>query len=190
MKWTPALLVALRVLLAPLLLVLVAKSAIGDRGALGLYLLAFATDYADGNIARALGVATPRLRAADSAADTVFHLAFFAATWILHRDELRTPFLLAFLGTAGAWYGLDAFRWRRVAGFHARSARAFAAALLAWVVALYGFGVEGSLGAALAVGTVANVDGLAISLLLDKDQTDVSSSLWLLGAFARRSGGL
>jgi CDP-diacylglycerol--glycerol-3-phosphate 3-phosphatidyltransferase len=188
MKWTPSLLVALRVLLAPVLLVLVARGMIGDRGALAFYLLAFATDYADGNVARALGVATPRLRAADSAADTVFHLAFFAATWILHGDELRTPFLLAFLATAAAWYGLDAFRWRRVAGFHARSARAFAAALLVWVVALYGFGVQGALGGALAVGTIANVDGLAISVLLEQDQTDVSSSLWLLGALARRTG--
>jgi len=186
MKWTPTLLIALRVLLAPLLVFLVMKGAIADRGVLAVYVLAFATDYADGNIARYLGVATPRLRAADSAADTIFHLALALVTWLLHREEFRSVFFVAFLVTSVAWYGLDAFRWRRVAGYHARSARAFAAAILVWVIALYGFSVHGALNWALAVGTIANLDGLAISVLLREDRPDVSSCLGLLGVIARR----
>jgi phosphatidylglycerophosphate synthase len=176
-KAAPWLLIGLRVLLAPVLLALVHGGLIGDRGFLAIYLLAFATDYLDGNVARWLDVATPRLRAADSAADTVFHVAVALGTLELHPDDFRTPALLAFLGTAALWYGLDAIRWKRVAGFHSRISRAFAVAILAWVIVLYGFGVHGELGWALAVGVAANVEGVAISLLLREDRKDVPTIL-------------
>src|SRR4051812_4179654 len=91
-------LVLLRFLLAPALLLLLGLGALTDGLLLAIYVVAFASDYADGVIARWLGVATPLLRAADSAADTVFHLAVFGATFALHRDEFLSPVVPAFLG--------------------------------------------------------------------------------------------
>jgi len=172
----PWVLVGMRFVLAPLLLALLAKGALPDGAVLAIYLLAFATDYLDGAIARKLGVATPALRHADGVADTVFHLALAWVTWCLHAETVRssTVPLGAFLATSAVWYLLDAIRWRRLAGFHAWSAKAFSVAIMVFVVALYGgLGTRFLLTIALSAGTLSNLEGIAISLALETDRADV-----------------
>jgi CDP-diacylglycerol--glycerol-3-phosphate 3-phosphatidyltransferase len=174
----PWLLVAIRAFLAPLLLVALEADLLTDRWVLAAYAVAFVTDYFDGAIARRLGVATPRLRQADGAADTLFHLVLAWVTWRLHEGELRAngAALLVCLGSAALWYGLDAFRWRKPAGFHAWSAKLFSVAVLVWVVLLYGGYPTGcSLLVACTLGTVAHLEGIAISLTLRKHVPDVPS---------------
>ncbi len=147
-----------------------------DRRVLSLFAIAFLTDYFDGVIARAQGVATRRLRQADSLVDTLFYLVLAAVTQRLHGDVLRrhVTALAVCLGTLAAWTVLDLVRWRAAAGFHSWSAKLFAAALGVWAVALYGFGADGPwLVLACAAGTVSHLEGIAISCTLRRHVTDV-----------------
>jgi hypothetical protein len=147
-----------------------------DGRVLALVAIAFVSDYFDGVIARACGVATHRLRQADSVVDTVFYLVLAAVTYRLHPEVVRRHLtaLAICLVTLAVWITLDLLRWRAAAGFHSLSAKIFAAALGVWAVALYGFGSDGPwLVGACAVGTFSHVEGIAISLALPRHHTDV-----------------
>ena len=176
----PWLLVAARALAAVVLGVTLATGTLVDRLVLVLFIVAFVSDYFDGVVARALGVVTPALRQADSAVDTIFYLVLAGATWKLHRGVLarHVAAIAVCLGTLGAWYVVDLIRWRAVAGFHAWSAKLFAASLGVWAVMLYGFGVDGPwLIVACIAGTVSHLEGIAISLVLHRHATDVPTLL-------------
>ena len=128
--------------------------------------------------ARAGGVATRRLRQADSLVDTLFYLTLAVVTYHLHPEVIRrhATAIGICVGTLVAWMLLDLLRWRAAAGFHARSAKLFAAALGVWAVALYGFGVDGAwLVMACAAGTLSHIEGIAISLTLRRHVADVRS---------------
>lgn len=186
----PWLLIAARAAATVILGVALATSAPTDRLVLVLFIVAFISDYFDGVVARALGVVTRALRQADSAVDTIFYLVLAGATLRLHRDILgRHALALAVcLTTLGAWYLLDLVRWRAVAGFHAWSAKLFAAALGVWAVMLYGFGIDGPwLVVACACGTLSHLEGIAISLVLRRHAADVSTVLHALRLRARQS---
>jgi CDP-diacylglycerol--glycerol-3-phosphate 3-phosphatidyltransferase len=179
----PWLLVAARAGATVVLAVGLATGGLSDRLVFTLFIIAFVSDYFDGVVARALGVVTPALRQSDSAVDTVFYLVLAGATWKLHREVLgrHVAALAICLATLGAWYLLDLFRWRAVAGFHAWSAKLFAAALGVWAVMLYGFGVDGPwLVVAAAAGTLSHLEGIAISLALRQHATDVPTVLHAL----------
>jgi phosphatidylglycerophosphate synthase len=161
----------------------IARHALSDRLVLGLFIVAFVSDYFDGVAARALGVVTRALRQADSVVDTIFYLVLASATWRLHPDVLgrHAAALAICLATLGAWYLLDLVRWRAAAGFHAWSAKLFAAALGLWAVMLYGFGADGPwLVVACVAGTISHLEGIAISLVLRQHATDVPTVLHAL----------
>jgi len=179
----PWLLVAARAAAAAVLGFALAAGALTDRMVLVLFVVAFVSDYFDGVVARALGVVTRALRQADSAVDTIFYLVLAGATWRLHRDVLaRHVLALAVcLATLGAWYLVDLVRWRAVAGFHAWTAKLFAAALGVWAVMLYGFGVDGPwLIVACVAGATSHLEGIATSLVLRRHATDVPTVLHAL----------
>jgi len=149
-----------------------------DGWVLALFVMAFLSDYFDGVIARACGVATRSLRQADSTVDTAFYLVLAAVTYRLHADVLHrhATALAICIGTLAVWAVLDLVRWRAAAGFHSWSAKLFAAALGVWAVALYGFGADGPwLVAACAAGTFSHLEGIAISCTLRRHVTDVPS---------------
>jgi CDP-diacylglycerol--glycerol-3-phosphate 3-phosphatidyltransferase len=176
MRFVPWSLVALRGAAALALAAGLFATRLTDRRVLALFAIAFVTDYFDGVVARACGVATRRLRQADSVIDTVFYLVLAAVTYRLHPEVVRRHLmpLAICLGTLAAWAVLDIFRWGAAAGFHSWSAKLFAAALGVWAVALYGFGADGPwLAGACAVGTFSHVEGIAISLALPQHLTDV-----------------
>jgi CDP-diacylglycerol--glycerol-3-phosphate 3-phosphatidyltransferase len=184
----PWLLVAARAGATVALAVALAARALGDRLVLALFVVAFVSDYFDGVVARALGVVTRALRQADSVVDTIFYLVLAAATWTLHRDVLgrHAAALAVCLITLTAWYLLDLVRWGAAAGFHAWSAKLFAAALGVWAVMLYGFGVDGPwLVVACVAGTISHLEGIAISLVLRQHATDVPT---VVHALRLRSG--
>jgi phosphatidylglycerophosphate synthase len=179
----PWLLVAARAGATVVLGLALASGALTDRLVLTLFIVAFVSDYFDGVVARALGVVTRALRQSDSAVDTIFYLVLAGATWRLHRDVLgrHLAALAVCLATLAAWYLLDLVRWRAVAGFHAWSAKLFAAALGLWAVMLYGFGVDGPwLVVAAAAGTLSHLEGIAISLALRQHAADVPTVLHAL----------
>ncbi len=189
MPWA---LVILRVLAAATLVAGLVGGGLRDWQVVTLFAVAFVTDYFDGVIARACGVATHRLRQADSLVDTFFYLVLAAVTWRLHPEVIHRhgTAVAICIGTLGAWYVLDVLRWHAAAGFHAWSAKVFAAALGVWAVLLYGFGVDGPfLVMACAAGTLSHIEGLAISLVLHRHAADVPSvahAFRLRRAFANR----
>lgn len=179
----PWLLIAARAGATIVLAVALAVGALTDRLVLALFVVAFVSDYFDGVAARALGVVTRALRQADSVVDTIFYLVLAGATWRLHPDVLRhhAAALAVCFATLGAWFVLDLVRWRAAAGFHAWSAKLFAAALGLWAVMLYGFGTDGPwLVVACAAGTISHLEGIAISLVLRHHATDVPTVLHAL----------
>lgn len=155
-----------------------------SRPAFGICLtIAFLSDVFDGILARRLGVATPALRRLDSSADTLFYLAVAWAAWYLHPAALTHRLgLLALLALLEvARYGLDLWRFGREASYHAWSAKLFGIALFAGCFSLMALGRDDStLTAAIGCGIFADVEGLAISLVLKHWRTDVPTLLHAL----------
>jgi CDP-diacylglycerol--glycerol-3-phosphate 3-phosphatidyltransferase len=170
-------LTSLRLLLGPVLIWLVRGGSAG-LPSVALCLLAFASDYFDGVLARRCGVDSALVRRYDSATDTVFFLCAAWSAWLLHADLLRP-----FLGLAAviaalevARYLFDFAKFRREAAYHAWSAKAWGLSLFVALIALLGFGrATPWVPLALGLGIVADLEGLAISLVLPVWTHDVRS---------------
>lgn len=176
MRHLPWLLVLSRFALAPVVVGLALADA---RGAIvGCMGFALVGDVADGRIARRLGVATNRLRQADSLADLAFWLAALAAAWQMETAALsrHAGWILLLLGLEAAIHASSWLRFRRGPANHARSAKLWGIVLCASLIAIVGWGVLGVLFAlAIAVGLVAQLEGLAIVWLLPAWGRDVPS---------------
>ena len=115
----PLLLTALRVLLAPMLIILALFQP--NRTAFGVCLvIAFFSDVFDGIIARHLKVATSTLRRFDSLADSIFYVAALIAGWHLYPSVFRIyRGALVILGTLElARYAFDFTKFNKEASYH------------------------------------------------------------------------
>jgi CDP-diacylglycerol--glycerol-3-phosphate 3-phosphatidyltransferase len=179
-------LTALRALLAPVmvLLALLHPSPVGFAVCL---VVAFLSDVFDGIIARRLKVATPNLRRLDSIADSIFYAAATFAAWHLHPAVIAEHIgALVVLGALEiARYAFDLKKFGREASYHMWSSKLWGIALFAGFLALLVFGASGAaVAAAIYIGIVADIEGLAISMVLAEWKTDVPS---LLHAYRQRS---
>ena len=184
----PWALVWLRLLLAPVMLLLAWFWPVPS--AFGICLaLAFFSDVFDGVLARRWGSVTPALRRFDSLVDTLFCLAALGAVWLRYPEVLQAAGLLlgALLALELLRYVVDLAKFGREASYHMWSAKLWAAALyLAFFMVL----VAGQGGlwvtAALVLGIVSDLEGLATSLVLTEWRHDLPSLLhaWRL----RRQG--
>jgi len=142
-------------------------------------------------LARRFGVDGAAVRRFDSTTDTVFFLCAAWSVWLLHADLLR-PFLGLAAAVAAlevARYLFDFAKFRREAAYHAWSAKAWGLSLFVALVALVGFGrATPWVPLALALGIVADVEGLAISIVLPTWTHDVKS-VWHVWR-ARKAGGV
>jgi CDP-diacylglycerol--glycerol-3-phosphate 3-phosphatidyltransferase len=183
-------LTALRLALGPVLIWMALRGVAGVPAVL-ICLVAFASDYFDGVLARRFGVDTPAVRRFDSATDTVFFLSAAWGAWLLHADLLR-PWLwmaLAVVALEIARYAFDLAKFRREAAYHAWSAKAWGLSLFAALVAMFGFGSATPLvPLALALGIVADAEGLAISVVLPVWTHDVKSIVHALRIRAAHRG--
>ena len=183
----PLALTALRALLAP---VVVALALLWPRPwAFALCLVAaFLSDLFDGIVARRLGVATPALRRLDSGADSLFYVGALFAAWHLHPSVIAhhavSLALLAALEVAR--YVLDLLKFGREASYHMWSSKLWGLALFAGFFSLLAQGVDGlAVDAAVGLGLLADLEGLAISWVLREPLTDVPSLVHAL-RIARR----
>ena len=177
MNSLPLLLTVLRAALAPVVVLLALFLPLQPAFAACL-VVAFLSDIFDGVIARRLGVATPRLRRGDSLADSLFYAAACFAVWHLQRAALAARWLpLAVLaGLEAGRYALDFFKFRRETAYHMWSSKLWGIALFAAFLSLLAFGTDGWLvDAAIWLGIVADLEGLAISLTLGRWRADVPS---------------
>lgn len=183
MRWLPWFLVLARAGLAPVLIVL---AFAGARGVLvACIVFALVGDVADGKIARRLGIATDRLRKADSLADLVFWLATLGAAWVLEPDELsrHAGWIAALLLLEAALHAVSWLRFGQGPANHAYASKTWGLLLCASLVAIVGWGVFGPLfWATIAVGLVAQLDGVLIVALLPEWRRDVPSFWQALAA--------
>jgi phosphatidylglycerophosphate synthase len=182
----PLTLTAVRALLGPALIYLAvlwpSRLAFG-----GCLTAAFLSDVFDGVLARRLNVATPNLRRLDSIADTIFYLGAAFAAWRLHPSaitERLTP-LLVLGGLELLRYVFDLTKFGREASYHMWSSKLWGVALFVGFFALLGLGMSGlPVSTAIYVGIFADIEGLAISIVLRQWKTDVPT---IFHAFRLRS---
>jgi CDP-diacylglycerol--glycerol-3-phosphate 3-phosphatidyltransferase len=175
----PLLLTALRALLAPVMVVLALVHP--DPLAFGTCLsLGFLSDVFDGIIARRLGVATPCLRRLDSGADTFFYIAATFAAWHLYPQVIKENFiaLVLLIALELGRYAVDLAKFGREASYHMWSSKVWGVVLFVAFFAILGFGYTGHwVAMALYLGVVADLEGLAISVVLVEWKSDVPTIL-------------
>ena len=179
----PLLLTASRAALAPVVVLLAfagSRSSPPGTAFAACLVAALLTDVFDGILARRLGIATPTLRRLDSIADTLFYLAAALAAWHLYPAAIRSRLVpIAILAALEiARYAFDAVKFRREASYHMWSSKLWGVALFAGFFSLLALGADGVLlTAAVVLGIVADLEGLAISMVLPDWRSDVPTVL-------------
>jgi CDP-diacylglycerol--glycerol-3-phosphate 3-phosphatidyltransferase len=173
----PLFLTALRAALAPVVVLLAFR--FHSRPAFALCLIvAFLSDIFDGVLARRLGVAGPGLRRLDSIADSFFYVGAAIAVWHLYPAAITDRWmpLAALVVIELGRYTFDFFKFRRETAYHMWSSKLWGITLFAGFSSLLVFGQDGYLvAAAIYVGLVADLEGLAISFTLQRWHSDVPS---------------
>lgn len=186
----PVLLTAFRALLAPIVLLLSVFAP--SPGAFAVCLLAaFLSDVFDGIIARRLNVATSAIRRLDSGADTLFYAACVFAAWRLYPAAIidRAVPLGILVALEVFRYALDFVKFRREASYHMWSSKLWGIGLFVGFFSLLVFGSQGALVSfAVFAGIAADVEGLVISVILPRWQSDVPSFIHAIRE--RRSAGI
>lgn len=173
----PWLLVWLRLLLAPLMLLLAWRWPLPGAFACCLA-VAFLSDVFDGVLARRWGTVTSALRRVDSAVDTVFCLAALGAVWLCRPDVVRdsTTLLATLLALEVLRYAVDLAKFGREASYHMWSSKLWAAVLYLSFFTVLVLGESGGwVTAALLLGIVSDLEGLLVSLVLPEWHHDVPS---------------
>lgn len=170
--WT---MVVFRAALGPALL-LAARLADPELWLGAMIAAGFLSDVYDGILARRWGTASPALRVADSAADTVFYLGVLAAIVERHWPVLRERLwlLVAVLVLEASRILFDWIKFRRMASYHSYAAKIWGVLLAASTLALLCFNrAYWLVTAALAWGILCDLEGLAMSILLPQWTHDV-----------------
>jgi len=168
-------LVALCELLAPVLVLLAIYQP--SHFAFGTNLvLVFLFDVFERLVACRLNVATPTLRGLDSFADSVFYLAALFAAWYLRAQALQEHYaaLLVLAGLELARYVFDPVKFRCAASYHMWSSKLWGIALFVGCFAWLALGISGvAVALAIYIGIVADIEGLAIAVILQQWKNDV-----------------
>ncbi len=186
LRTLPLILTAVRALLGPVVIYLALLWP--NPWAFGACLItAFLSDVFDGILARRLNVATPNLRRLDSVADTIFYLSAIFAAWRLYPTAImeRIAPLLVLCGLELVRDLLDFAKFGREASCHMWSSKLWGIALFVGFFALLALGISGPpVSVAIYAGIVADLEGLAISIILREWKTDVPT---IVHAFRLRS---
>ena len=183
----PDLLISFRVALGPVMIVL---SYLSTRGlvmtcCIGLALL---SDVFDGYLARRWNLATVRLRRRDTRADTFFY-SCVAAVILLHYPDVLSKRWLLIAGLATAevvQHVFAAAKYGKHASYHSWISRIWGLMMATAMIGLLGFRMDNwYLDLTIAWGIVCNLQGLAMSLLLDEWHHDVPT---LFHAWKLRQG--
>lgn len=168
MKKIPWYLIYLRLLLT-IVAVLFGYYRVLGTAYIMLLIVAAATDYFDGVLARKFGVETATLRLWDSIADTIFFIGVLAGMWLAYPElyERYAWGVYTILGLEAVRYTVDIAKFRRGASYHAWSAKVFGISLLVATIAAMGFGIgEPFFPIAIVAGILSELEGLAMSLIL------------------------
>lgn len=173
----PEVLIAFRAFAAPAIFVMACFGVPGPVLA-GLVLAAFGSDVLDGIVARRLGLATPRLRHADTRVDTVFYAAAAVALRIavpaVFAGLAWSVSLLVAIHVSRATFELAKFG--RLSAYHMWSSKALGIVIVAAMTTVFLTArPSGLVTLALCMGVLNELEGFWASAILPVWIADVPS---------------
>ncbi len=173
----PWLMAATRAALGPVLL-LGERARWNGIALAALIITALLSDIFDGVLARRWKCDTAAVRTFDSMADIVFYLSCAIALWMRHPALVHTlaaP-IAAVLGLELLCLAVALLRFGRLPSYHSWLAKIWGLVLASALVAAFVTKrPTGWLVAALALGALSNLEGLAMSLILPEWQHDLKT---------------
>ncbi len=173
----PNVLAAIRFALSPGLVLL---AFVGDATAvLVLFIVLEATDWIDGKLAAWLDQRTELGARLDTIADLAMYGCLLVAIGWLETEVLlrEWPWVVVPLMTYAASWATSLLKFGRMPSYHTRSAKVSWFLALVAAVALLTRGHVWPLRIAAAAVALANVEATALTLVLDRPRSDVSSIL-------------
>jgi len=174
-KFIPWLLVTVRLVLGPLS-IFVVYFDLPRWIWITQFLLAILSDIYDGNLARRWGTVSASLRRADSITDIFYVFSCLACFWMAEPSIVseHAAGIAIVVALQLARMGIERLRFGRLASYHALSMKTFGLSLIPVGVLLMGFSeVYWILWLSLAIGAAAQVEALAMSLILPRWIHDV-----------------
>jgi len=166
-----------RAALGPLL---IAGAACSWNGATlaGIVVAALVSDIYDGVLARRWQCDTAAVRLFDSMADTVFYLCTAAALWIGQPQLWRSyrGLLVGLLALEAVRFAFDFAKFGRPASYHSYLAKTWGLVMALAVVAAFALHRSNVLiPAALVLGILCDLEGLAMSLVMPVWRKDIKT---------------
>ncbi|WP_426279100.1 CDP-alcohol phosphatidyltransferase family protein [Chryseobacterium sp. S-02] len=182
MKTVPYVLIALRFILAPIILLLAYFQGEESRFLL-LTLMYFGllTDIFDGIVARKVGVSSEKLRRLDSQTDLIFWLSLGFASYILNPELIKNEWkgVILTLIMEALCYLISIWKFGKETCTHAFLSKMWGLSLLITFTYLIGFQQAGwAFYLTVGLGFIAHIDVILIILFLPKWQYDVPSSYY------------
>lgn len=175
-----------RLVLVP---VLVAGAALDLPGVVlvGLMALAFATDFADGLLARWLGASSAFGARLDSIADFAFYLSIPLVAWLAWPQILlrEAPWFAGAVASIVVPAAIAAAKFGVASGYHTWAAKLGALTMGLGVLALFGLDLAWPFRLAVVVALLAATEEVAITLVLRAPREDVRSLWHVLGRSQR-----
>lgn len=156
-----------------------------------MVITALLSDIFDGVLARRWKCDTAAVRLFDSMADIVFYLGCAAALWMRHRtlvNVLAAP-IAAVLALEALCLAIAFIKFGKLPSYHSYLAKLWGLTLASALVAAFLTKHPANwIAAALTLGALSNLEGIAMSLILPAWTHDVKSLpvAWRLRAIARR----
>ncbi|KMQ65626.1 CDP-alcohol phosphatidyltransferase [Chryseobacterium angstadtii] len=180
MKTIPYILIAVRLILAPVILSLAWFK--GEESKFLILILMYfglLTDIFDGIIARKVGVSSEKLRRMDSQVDLIFWLSLGFAAYFLNPELIKNEWygiLLIFVMEA-LCYIISLWKFGKETCTHAFLSKMWGLSLLIAFTYLIGFQQAGwAFYLTIILGFISHIDVILIVLILPKWQYDVPSS--------------
>jgi phosphatidylglycerophosphate synthase len=180
----PWVMAAARAALGPLLIAGPACSWNGFALA-GMVVGALFSDIYDGMLARRWRCDTAGVRLFDSMADTVFYLCTAVALWVSQPQLWRSygGFLVALLVLEAVRFVFDFAKFGRPASYHSYLAKLWGLVMAIAVIGVFALHRSNALvPAALVLGVLCDVEGLAMSVMMPVWRKDIKTirAAWLL----------
>lgn len=179
MKTIPYILIAIRFILAPIIISLAYYK--GEESKFLILLLMYfglLTDIFDGIIARKVGVSSEKLRRLDSQTDLVFWLSLGFAAYFLNPELIKSEWgsILLIFSMEALCYIISIWKFGKETCTHAFISKMWGLSLLIAFTYLIGFQQAGwAFYLTIGLGLVSHIDVILIVLILPKWQFDVPS---------------
>ena len=186
--WLPFALIYLRLfLIVPIVLILILQ--LNEFWLFICLFVGLLSDVFDGIVARRIGVATTKLRRADTIVDSLFFTALLIAAWFTHPDLFQKYIvgLVILIGLKVVRMGFEYLKYRRETAYHMWSTKVWGISIfLAMTMLWLGVEIEFFFVLAIVIGIVTNLEGFVASIILPTWHHDLPS---LVHAVRLRDGG-